>query len=184
MSPASTAPGRILVVDDEEVIRRLIAQHLTGLGHACEQASDGRLGVAMASTGSFDVVLSDISMPGCDGLTLTREVRRTAPSTPVVLVTGNATFDHALRAIRHGACDFLLKPFNLDTLDQTVRRGLDRRRAMREQEDAVRVLEKRLEEQAIVHANAEQELMRLRSEVERLGKDLDLLRDAARPATV
>lgn len=184
MSPVPAAGGRILVVDDEEVIRRLIAQHLTGLGHACEQAGDGRLGLAMASTGSFDLVLSDITMPGFDGLTLARELRKSAPSTPVVLVTGNATFDHALRAIRHGACDFLLKPFNLDALDQTVRRALERRRALREQEDAVRVLEKRLEEQAIVHSTAEQELARLRDEVERLGKELDLLRDAARPAAV
>jgi len=184
LSPAPAAGGRILVVDDEEVIRRLIAQHLTGLGYACEQAGDGRLGVAMASTGSFDLVLSDIAMPGLDGLALAREVRRTAPSTPVVLVTGNATFDHALRAIRHGACDFLLKPFNLDTLDQTVKRALERRRAMREQEDAVRVLEKRLEEQAIVHAKAEHELTRLRAEIERLGKELALVRDAARPAAV
>jgi len=184
LSPASPPPGRILVVDDEEVIRRLIAQHLTGLGHACEQAGDGRLGLAMASTGSFDVVLSDITMPGFDGLTLARELRKTAPSTPVVMVTGNATFDHALRAIRHGATDFLLKPFNLDALDQTVRRAMERRRALREQEDAVRVLEKRLEEQAVAHAVAEQEIARLRAEVERLGKDLDLIRDAARPATV
>lgn len=180
MSVASPVAGRILVVDDEEVIRRLIAQHLTGLGHSCEQAGDGRLGLAMASTGSFDVVLTDISMPGFDGLLLTRELRKTAPATPVVLVTAQATFDHALRALRHGATDFLLKPFNLDGLDQTVRRALERRRALREHEESVRLLEKRLEEQSIRHAEAERETARLRGEVERLGRELELALDAAR----
>lgn len=145
--PHVTAPGgRVLVVDDEELIRTLILRHLTGRGLACETAADGRHAVALASTGAFDVVLSDIEMPGLDGIGLSREVARTAPSVPVILLSGKVSLDHAVRAMRYGVCDLLLKPFHLDALDESIDRAMKRRRALREADEYRRVLQKRIEE--------------------------------------
>jgi putative two-component system response regulator len=144
-----TAPGgRVLVVDDEELIRTLILRHLTGRGLACETAADGRHAVALASTGAFDVVLSDIEMPGLDGIGLSRELSRTAPSVPVILLSGKVSVDHAVRAMRYGVCDLLLKPFHLDALDEAIDRAMKRRRAFREADEYRRVLQKRIEELA------------------------------------
>jgi response regulator RpfG family c-di-GMP phosphodiesterase len=148
--------GRLLVADDEEMYRNLVVRHLTSRGHSCESTGDGRHAIALASTAQFDVVLADLKMPGADGLTIVREVSRAVPAVPLVLVTGHASLDHAIRAVRYGCTDLLLKPFHLDLLDECVARALTRRRALRDAEDHRRVLEKRLEELTARLVRAEQ----------------------------
>lgn len=140
--------GRVLVVDDEELIRNLVVRHLTSRGLACEAASDGRHALALASTGAFDVVLSDIEMPGFDGLSLARDLLRAVPTVSVVLLSGRASLDHAIRAMRYGVADLMQKPFHLGSLDDAVDRALSRRRALREAEDYRRMLQKRIDELA------------------------------------
>lgn len=139
--------ARILVADDEDVIRDLVVAHLGRRGFACEGVAEGRHAFALASTGAFDAVLADVRMPGMDGLALARELQRAAPLVPVVVVTGSTSFDLAVRALRHGAVDFVVKPFQLDSLDQAVERALHRRRSLRDAERYRRHLEKRIEEQ-------------------------------------
>ena len=140
--------GRVLVVDDEELIRNLVVRHLTSRGLACEAASDGRHALALASTGAFDVVLSDIEMPGFDGLSLARDLLRAVPTVSVVLLSGRASLDHAIRAMRYGVADLMQKPFHLGSLDEAVDRAMVRRRALREAEDYRRMLQKRIDELA------------------------------------
>lgn len=174
--------GRILVVDDEEMIRVLILRHLAGRGLACETAADGRHALALASTGAFDVVLSDIEMPGLDGIGLARDVARTAPSVPIVLLSGKASLDHAVRAMRYGVCDLLLKPFHLDALDAAIDRALARRKSLREGDEYRRVLQKRIEELAASAAGATADAERRSRQVEEsasiAASDLDAVLDA------
>ena len=136
--------GRILVIDDEEMIRSLIVRHLAGRGHSCETTGDGRHGAALAATGAFEVVLCDLKMPGFDGLGVAREIARTAPAVAVVLVTAHATIDTAIRALRYGVADVVLKPFHLDALDEAIGRALTRHRSAHDAEEFRRTLAKRL----------------------------------------
>lgn len=181
----STGPGRVLVVDDEEMIRSLISRHLAGRGYVVEAVNDGRHALSLASTGSFDIVLADVKMPGLDGLALTREVQRSAPTVPVVLVTGATSFETAVRAMRHGACDIVVKPFQFDLLDQAVERALARRRSLRDAEEYRRLLERRVEEHTATAALADvstRELADERENMRRLTEAFDVVLTAAATA--
>jgi putative two-component system response regulator len=138
--------GRILIVDDEEVIRTLVSTHLESRGFQCEAAANGRHALQLAATACFDVVLTDVGMPGLDGLSLVRELQTADPSVPVVVVTAHSSFDVAVRALRHGAYDFVLKPFPLEALDAAVGRAMERRRLLRENRHYQRILERKVEE--------------------------------------
>ncbi|HUO34084.1 MAG TPA: HD domain-containing phosphohydrolase [Candidatus Acidoferrum sp.] len=120
-------PERILVVDDEEAIREVVSTLLTAQGYECTTASNGRLGLDAFRKGSFDLVLSDIVMPEMDGLKLLGELRLEDPDVPVIMVTAMHDIAIALEAIRAGAYDYILKPFEKDQLHLSVRRALEHR---------------------------------------------------------
>ena len=105
---------RILVVDDERNIRRVLQALLESDGYAVDAAADGDEARALLrrSGGGYDVVLTDLRMPGCDGLQLLRWVRESHPDTPVVMLTAHGTVDVAVEAMRAGAFDFITKPFD------------------------------------------------------------------------
>src|ERR1700747_2876536 len=122
-------PDRILVVDDEEPIREIVASMLTTAGYACKQAGSGLEALAVLTSGDeFELMLSDLMMADLDGIGLLERTKERYPDMPVVMVTAVHDISVALAAIRNGAYDYLLKPFEREQLLATVRRALENRR--------------------------------------------------------
>jgi EAL domain-containing protein (putative c-di-GMP-specific phosphodiesterase class I)/CheY-like chemotaxis protein len=120
--------GHVLVADDEEALRECYSQALLDAGLDVELASDTGSALRVLDRGSFDVVVSDIMMPGLDGLDFLRVVHDRDPDLPVILVTGQPSLETAIRAMEHGALQYLVKPFRMETLVKAVERGLTLRR--------------------------------------------------------
>jgi putative nucleotidyltransferase with HDIG domain len=122
-------PDRILVVDDEEPIREIVASMLHTAGYASRQAASGMEALAVLTSGEeFELMLSDLMMADLDGIGLLERTKEKYPDMPVVMVTAVHDISVALAAIRNGAYDYLLKPFEREQLLNTVSRALENRR--------------------------------------------------------
>lgn len=119
---------RVLAVDDEEMARKNIQHVVVKLGHTVETASNGTEALEMISRQSFDLVITDLRMEKLDGQDLLESIKKIAPHTEIIMVTGYATVDSAVAAFTKGAAHFLAKPFKLDDLRATVSRVLDKKR--------------------------------------------------------
>jgi two-component system, NtrC family, response regulator PilR len=128
MPSGSSACAEALVVDDDEAVREVIASYLSKQGMAVTGATDGRAAISALerSNGRFSLVVTDLSLPGADGLAVLRAARQANASSYVVIVTGYASLDSAISAVRLGAYDYLTKPFSLGQLDVILRRINDR----------------------------------------------------------
>jgi len=102
--------GTILVVEDQESARESLVDLLRGEGLEVHAAADGKAGIALIDQHDIDLVLTDLSMPGADGIAVLRHISEVSPQTLVILMTAHATVDTAVEAIRLGAQDYLLKP--------------------------------------------------------------------------
>jgi len=109
---------RVLVVEDEEALRRIIERRVRAWDYAVETAADAEAGLARLATGRFDLVLTDVRMPGMQGDEFLHQVKAQYPSIEVVLVTAHASIKDAVAAIRDGARDYLTKP--IDFLEMEV----------------------------------------------------------------
>jgi DNA-binding NtrC family response regulator len=118
----------VLVVDDEPDVRDLLAEYFRGQGHAVVSVVDGQSAVAeLERHGAwYDLVVTDLQMPGMDGLGVLKAAKGANPSTVVIIVTGYASLDTAVQAVRFGAYDYLTKPFSLGQLDVIVQRVTER----------------------------------------------------------
>src|SRR5262245_36618561 len=96
---------RILVVDDEVELREAVKDLLSRNGYAVEQAASAQEALALVSANQFDLVISDIIMPGMDGIALLKSLRRQQDDLPVLMITGNSTIENAVEAIKMGAED-------------------------------------------------------------------------------
>jgi putative two-component system response regulator len=121
--PGKARP-RVLCVDDEPTILQILRRLLEVQGFEAVVCNEPELAVASFGDGDFDVVITDIHMPGMDGLTLMRALRERQPDLPVVVVTGQGTVDTAIQALREGATGMLVKPFTGQELLTEVRRAL------------------------------------------------------------
>ena len=122
---------RILVVDDEPSIRTVLKAHLARDGHEVATAADGAEAVGALTQAPFDLVISDLRMPGMSGLELLAWCTREQPGLPIILITAHGTVDAAVEALKLGAQDFITKPFDLDELKQAVDKALRVERARR-----------------------------------------------------
>src|SRR6266566_9218167 len=120
---------RILVVDDEEPIREIVSSMLSFANYQCRQAASGLEALALLDSGEeFELMLSDLMMAELDGIGLLERTKERYPDMPVVMVTAVHDISVALAAIRNGAYDYLLKPFEREQLLNTVSRALENRR--------------------------------------------------------
>src|SRR5215813_856830 len=120
---------RILVVDDEETIREIVCSMLTSAKYECRQAGSGMEALALLDSGEeFELMLSDLMMANLDGIGLLERTKERFPDMPVIMVTAVHDISVALAALRNGAYDYLLKPFEREQLVATVRRALENRR--------------------------------------------------------
>ena len=129
VSPDITMADRILVVDDEEAIREIVCAILVAAGYTCKQAGSGMEALALLNSGDvFELMLSDLMMADLDGIGLLERTKEKFPDMPVVMVTAVHDISVALAAIRNGAYDYLLKPFEREQLLNAVGRALENRR--------------------------------------------------------
>ncbi len=115
--------GRVLIVDDEPDMVENCTRALSRAGYECLTAGDGQRGLALLESGRPDVLLTDLKMPGLDGMELLRRARAIDPDLPVIIITGFATFESAVAAVKEGAFDYLPKTFSLDQLQVAVDRA-------------------------------------------------------------
>ena len=115
---------KILVVDDDDTIRDTLYELLSEQ-YLCQTAETAEKAFARIEADSYDVVLTDISMPGLSGLELLGHIRQKFPDTPVIMISGIGDQDHAQGLIKLGAFDFLLKPFSLDVVEKSVQRAVE-----------------------------------------------------------
>src|SRR3972149_10644230 len=115
---------RLLVVDDEEFIRAIIRERMEIEGFSVDEAQNGRQALAKLGTGDYSVLLTDIRMPEMDGITLLREASHRFPDTAWIVMTAYAELETAVAAMKHGAFDYILKPFSFDVLFVTIRGAL------------------------------------------------------------
>ncbi|MSR45764.1 MAG: sigma-54-dependent Fis family transcriptional regulator [Planctomycetes bacterium] len=118
---------RILVVDDEEAIRSGLAEILVEEGYTVEQAANAEAALARVREELFDLVCTDVRMPGMDGLELVERVKQESPETELIVITGFASLQSAVDAVKRGAEDYLSKPFDLDEVRLTVKRALEKK---------------------------------------------------------
>ncbi|HEX3184881.1 MAG TPA: response regulator [Pyrinomonadaceae bacterium] len=115
--------AEILVVDDDDIIRDTLCE-LLSQDHACQTAATAEEALTKLESQLFDVVLTDVSMPGLSGLDLLNRVVQLYPGTPVIIVSGMSDEEQAQSLIRQGAFDYLLKPFRLEVVEDSVRRAI------------------------------------------------------------
>jgi len=120
--------GNVLVIDDDESMRVGCAQTLTQQGFRVQAAENGQQGLEANGRESFDVVLLDLKMPGIRGMDVLQSLKKEAPGVAVIVITGYATIDSAVEAMKRGASDFLPKPFTPETLVSVVRKAVKARR--------------------------------------------------------
>jgi two-component system response regulator HydG len=165
--------ARILVIDDDEAVRESIGRMLRGAGYVVQPASTGEEGLAIARRGGFDVILSDLRMPGLSGIDVLRTLREARVDAAFIVMTGFGTIDSAVEAMKLGAVDFMQKPFFRDELLMRVRAAVDLRQLARQ----VDLLQKQMRPAGSLEALVGD------SEPIRRVKDL-ICRAAAAPGTV
>ncbi|MBW7957713.1 MAG: sigma-54-dependent Fis family transcriptional regulator [Deltaproteobacteria bacterium] len=124
--------SRILIIDDEPLMRISIGDALKGEGYEVSEAASGREGLGLAKDGGFDVVITDLRLPDIDGLEVLRSLRKSSPETMVILITAFGAVETAVEAMKYGAYDYVTKPFAMDELLIMIRRMLKLKELERE----------------------------------------------------
>lgn len=122
---------RVLVVDDDDIVRASVSGALEDAGHTVHQAADGLKAMALITERVFDVAVCDVQMPGLDGLALFRQIRRRAPNTSVIFMTGFARVEDAVGTLRDGAAAYVSKPFDPAEFARNVIGPIAERHALR-----------------------------------------------------
>ena len=121
--------GKILVVEDDTSVRKFLVDALTEVGHSVAAVETGEYAIKKIRSETFDLVVTDVVMPGISGLEVLEAVKRNSSETEVIVISAHATVDIAIKALRRGAYDFLTKPLNdLEFLYRAVERVLEKKR--------------------------------------------------------
>jgi len=159
MNPLYDASGRILIADDEASIRDGLVDVLSDEGYDVTGAADGSEAINAVAQCSYDVVVTDLRMPGVDGLEVLRRVRELSPQTLVLLITAYASVETAVEALRNGAHDYILKPLIVEDVLSKIHRLLEYRRLHWETQMLRREIASRYElDQMVIRSPAMQEI--------------------------
>jgi two-component system response regulator AtoC len=126
--PSNSLIPHILVVDDEPVLRDLIVRFYSTIGYTAVAVASGEEALAQLAQGNIDFVVSDIQLPEMSGTELVAKMKENFPDVPIVAITGYSDINIAVDVLKNGACDFIVKPFNLDSLQESTRIALDKTR--------------------------------------------------------
>jgi len=119
---------RVLIVDDEASVCETIADLLTDDGYTVSTTNTGADALKLLEQSPFDLVISDLVMPGMSGIELTKNITAAYHDIPIIVITGFATIEHAVESMKAGAYDFITKPFNVDQIKITVQKALETKR--------------------------------------------------------
>ena len=142
--------ARVLLVDDDESFRRVQEYQLDSAGYQVTSVADGETALEAFREGLHDLVVTDVRMPGLDGLELLARVRAISPGTPVVMITAQGTIETAVEAMKQGAFEFLTKPFPGEKLRLTLERAREFARLQRENRELRREVEGRFSFQNLI----------------------------------
>ncbi len=123
---------RILVVDDEEIVRESLSNWLLEDGYDVVAVESGFIAIEKVKKGNWNILLVDLKMPGMDGLQVLEEVKKLKPDIPVIIITAYATVDTAVKAMKDGAYDYLVKPFNPEELSISIKKIIVEQRLRKE----------------------------------------------------
>ena len=137
--------NKVLVVDDDPGILDLMAEFLQGLGIEVRVARDGAEALQVFWAERPPLVITDLKMPGMDGLELMKAIKEASPRTEILIVTAHADVGSAIQAVQEGAFDYLPKPFNLGAVGRRVTQALERHRLVVQAETLLQELELRVE---------------------------------------
>ncbi|HEX6283866.1 MAG TPA: response regulator, partial [Pyrinomonadaceae bacterium] len=157
--------ARLLVVDDEENLRITTSAILEHEGYVVDTAASGDEAIALLGKSDYDLVLTDLHMEHGEGLTVLNEIRRNAPLTISVVLTGFASVESAIAALQEGAYDYLVKPCDIETMKHTIRRGVEHRRLMLAEQKARADLEQ-------LNLDLERRIIERTAELTRLNAEL------------
>ncbi len=161
--------AQILVVDDEEKIRKILKIMLSLRGHSVDEATTGEEALAKIKESYYDLVIADIKMPGMDGLQLLREVNELEYPVPVVFITAYATVESAVEAMKMGAVDYISKPFDEDRLILTVEKALGISRILAEKRQLQEELDRKtLPKDIVCESEAMKKVIQLAEKVAKL----------------
>ncbi len=133
--------ANILLVDDEEGFLKLLSQRLEGRGMKVDTSSTGESAVEKAKTKGFDAIVLDLAMPGIDGMETLRHIKRENPDLQIIMLTGHATVDKGVQAIKEGAVDFMEKPVDLKRLLKKIEEAKNKRVLLVEKEHEKKIKE-------------------------------------------
>lgn len=139
---------KVLLVDDEEGIRRFLGLSLEDLGYEVQVAVNGRDALEVFQSFKPSIILTDIKMPIMDGIELLRNLKRLSPDTEVLIITGHGDLELAIEALKHGAADFITKPINADVLEISLKRVREKLQMKRQLLDYTENLERLVEEKS------------------------------------
>ncbi|MEK7315306.1 MAG: response regulator [Candidatus Eisenbacteria bacterium] len=176
MTPPQAEPApraKILVVDDEDQVVQIFQDLLTQQGYEVVSCGNGDDAIAKVTTEQFDLVLTDINLPGTDGLEVVRAAKAADKDTCVILITGYASTTTAIDALRQGAYDYITKPFDLWETAKAIERGLESRLLARENRRLIHEL-------GLANAELQQHEVILRRKVEQATYRLAALLEAGK----
>lgn len=126
--------SKILVIDDEKRMCDSIKVLLSNIGYDVDIAENGKVGIDKLKAGQYDLVITDLMMPELDGFAVMKYIKENCPGTLVIVITGYASVESAVRAIRSGAYDYILKPFDFEIIKISVERAWDKLKLEKELE--------------------------------------------------
>lgn len=121
----------ILVVDDDPMVLEIVVESIKAAGYDADSCQDGEEALRMTAANEYDVILTDMKLPGLDGLSLIRRLKAGNSDTDVIVITGYGSIENAVECMRAGALDYLIKPFTVDQIQVAVRKALEHRELKR-----------------------------------------------------
>ena len=143
-------PYKLLIVDDDIDLLSILGDIFKKENHAVSLCSDGLEAIQRCQSDFFDLVITDIMLPGASGIDILREAKRNRPETMVILITGYASLETAINAIREGAYDYITKPFKLEQIKLVVKNALEKIDLIRENKELLKKLEEAYEELRLI----------------------------------
>jgi len=122
----NSAPFRILIVDDAREIRTILVDYLRDQGYDAQGAGDGKEALKRHGDAPFDLIVTDLNMPGMTGIELIKELATDGNTTEFIIITGYASLDTAIEAVKAGAFDYIVKPFRIEELGVVIKNAQDK----------------------------------------------------------
>jgi DNA-binding NtrC family response regulator len=122
----NSEPFRILIVDDNREIRAILEEYLREEGYGAEGAGDGKEALKTHREAPFDLIITDLNMPGMTGIELIKELVKDGNATEFIIITGYASLDTAIEAVKAGAFDYIVKPFRIEELKVVIKNAKDK----------------------------------------------------------